>query len=202
MTSEVATALISGGTAIFTLIVGPIIIEAWKRRNNKDPLKEAIEINNLISNKLEEIKNQYNTDRTWLCQFHNGGVFYPTGKSMQKFSMIYETINTKVDPLQQQFQNIPTGLFSNLINTLEKGLTVRIPNYKESGTYGLESLAESANIQSTYIFPLITINNKLIGFVGLDFIRKNHMDEKILSQIELEISSIGGTLMNEYLNKK
>ena len=202
MTSEVAAAFISGGTAILIVVLTPIVDKIIKRFNKKDPLKEAIEINNLIINKLEDVKNSYKADRIWLCQFHNGGVFYPTGKSIQKFSMIYEVLNSNVSSQQNQLQNIPTGLFSKPINILEGGNVVKILNYKDYDTYGLSSLAESTGTKSTYLFPLITIHDKLIGFVGMDFHKETLLEDMVLAGMELEVNSIGGTLMNEYLNKK
>ena len=68
--------------------------------------------------KLDYIKDEFKADRVWLAQFHNGGHFYPTGKSIAKFSMVYEIVESTTKSIQSNFQNIPVSLFSKPINHL------------------------------------------------------------------------------------
>lgn len=197
--------LVAIGSAILTSVIGPVtvkVFENWLSKNKKknDPLQEAIGINTLITVKLEEIKEEYRVDRVWLAQFHNGGHFYPTGKSMQKFSMVYEL--TKSNSIQTQFQNIPISLFSKSINKLSEGEIIKIHNFETDESYGLESFAEATGIKSEYIFPIRTINNRFIGIAGLDYVKETRLSDSQVYDIELEISSIGGVIMNEYLTKK
>ena len=44
----------------------------------------------LVDDQLEQIKDELDACRVWISQFHNGGNFYPTGKSIQKFSIFHE----------------------------------------------------------------------------------------------------------------
>ena len=79
--------------AFLTGVVGPVIyliVEKYlKKEKNKgrDIVKENIVSVSLINNELEEIREEFKGDRVWISQFHNGGNFYPTGKSIQKFSI-------------------------------------------------------------------------------------------------------------------
>lgn len=196
------------GSAILTSIVGPIsvnVYERWqaeKKKNSDDPVKNAIDLNTLITSKLEEIKEMVNADRIFLCQFHNGGHFYPTGQSIQKFSMIYEILEPEVVSQQQQFQNIPIGIFSKPINKLADGDPIKIIDYKKDENFGLASLAENGNTKSTYLFPIFTIDNKFAGIVGVDFVDDNvFLDDAEVSEIATQVSSIGGSLLND-LKKK
>ncbi len=202
--NDTFVALIS---VIVTAIVGPIAVnlvqKKLEKKDSKDLLREAIDTNSMVVTKLEEVKDDFLVDRVWICQFHNGGYFYPTGKSIQKFSMIYEILGNHVNSQQAQFQNIPIGLFSKSIHKLALGEVISIPHYGIDESYGLESFAESNGTKSGYLFPLMTIDNKFIGIVGLDFITDRVLTPAEVNNIGLEISSIGGVLMNEqiYRNK-
>ena len=117
-------------SSILTAVIGPIavsIVNKMLEKSKKDILKESIENNTLVSNKVEEIKEATKADRVWITQFHNGGTFYPTGKSIQKFSMFYETVSQGTDSIQSSFQQIPISLFSKSINHLLTDDIISIP---------------------------------------------------------------------------
>jgi hypothetical protein len=191
-------------TAVTTSILGPIAVHyakelADKNKKKKDPLAESIKVNQMITEKLEDIKENIHSDRIWLLQFHNGGHFYPTGKSMQKFSMVYELLNPSVVPCQSQFQNIPVSLFSRAINHLSEGNTINIEDtdLEDQKFEGFTSVIFGAGVLSTYMFPIFNIKGDFVGIVGIDFVhQKIHLEEEKIKVIELEVTTIGGVLTN------
>lgn len=201
MNTELIVAII---TAVTTSILGPIAVHYAKAatdRKKKDQLLDSLEVNQMINDKLEQIKKDHHSDRVWLIQFHNGGHFYPTGKSIQKFSIVYELVNSDVVPCQSQFQNIPVSLFSKSMHALYKGFTVSVPDTSVSDKQfeGFTSVVYGASVKSTYMFPIYNIKNEFIGIVGIDYVhKKKDLKEKELNDIDLEISTIGGVL-NNYL---
>jgi len=82
--------------ALITAVIGPLLMTWFKNKLETKPTKslveEAIDLNELVSEQLEIIIDELEADRIWIAQFHNGGYFYPTGKSIQKFSIFYENI--------------------------------------------------------------------------------------------------------------
>lgn len=198
MTTELTVALIS---SLFTAVIGPIAVyitkEQWGKRKKKDIIQESLLVNNLITHKLEEIKEQTKVDRVWITRFHNGGNFYPSGKSIQKFSMFYENINPNIDSIQQSFQNIPVSLFNKSVNDVfENNITV-IPDFKDdtANTYGLRHIAEQNGCKSGYLFAIKTIDNRFIGILGLDYVKKKtQLTNDELNAILVEASLIGGVL--------
>jgi hypothetical protein len=202
MTVEVIVGL---STAVLTSIIGPIAVHYVKlitQKKKDDPLGESMEINELIITKMESIRTENKSDRVWLLQFHNGGHFYPTGKSIQKFSMVYEVLSNSSVPCQHQFQNIPVSLFSKAINVLHKGKVICIDDTSiaEKQYEGFTSVIPGAGVKSTYMFPIYNIKGHFIGIVGVDFVdKKKALDMAQLTDVELEISTIGGVLDN-YLN--
>ena len=167
MSSEVIIALASSA---LTAIVGPIIVHLTTTRFAAKPshiFQQELKLSNIIQDKLLEIQETYNTDRVWITQFHNGGYFYPTGKSIQKFSMIYEITQPTVSSIQNNFQNIPINLFSKSINHISDEDILRISDFNNESlpTYGLKYLAQETGCKSSYAFALRTINGKFLVFI-------------------------------------
>ena len=107
--------------AFLTGVIGPVILLLLKfyldkKKTKPDIVKEALKVSGLVTDRIEEIREKYKADRVWITQFHNGGNFYPTGKSIAKFSVIYETVDANVSSIQSNFRNIPVNLFSKSIN--------------------------------------------------------------------------------------
>lgn len=189
--------------AFITGVVSPVIVLLLKSRldkkNKPDMVEEALRVSELVTNKIEEIREGSKADRVWVTQFHNGGHFYPTGKSITKFSVIYESVNLGVDSIQSNFQNIPVNLFSKSLNELAKNDLIEIPDYKdvEVATYGLRYAAEETGCKSGYLFAIKSIEGKFIGVLGLDYTKKKvKLDHDTTNGVMVDVSSIGGVLMN------
>ena len=196
MSTEVIVAFITG-------IIGPILLLFIKNRMDKnkkpDIVKEALQVGELIMSKIEHIKDEFEADRVWIMQFHNGGHFYPTGKSIAKFSFIYEVVSMGTSSIQMNFQNIPVNLFSRSINQLLENDIIEIPDFKDENisTYGLKYIAEDTGCKSGYLFAIKTIDDKFIGVLGLDFTKKQtKLDMESVVHISNHAASIGGVLMN------
>ena len=189
--------------AFITGVVSPVIVLLVKSRldkkNKPDMVEEALRVSELVTNKIEEIREGAKADRVWITQFHNGGHFYPTGKSITKFSVMYETVNTGVFSIQNNYQNIPVHLFSKSMNQLVTSETIEVPDYKDEtiATYGLKYAALESGCKSGYLFAIKTIDDKFIGVLGLDYTkRKVNLDDDVINNIMVHASSLGGVLLN------
>jgi hypothetical protein len=188
--------------AFITGVIGPIAVMYFKNRLDRtqkpDMVMETLHVSELVNAKIEDIREEYGADRVWVTQFHNGGNFYPTGKSMAKFSIIYETVGLKVSSVQGNFHNIPVNLFSKSINELLKNDVIRIPDYKDEtiATFGLKYIAEDTGCKSGYLFAIKSIDDKFIGTLGLDFTKKKvKLDDEEITNLKLRATSLGGVLM-------
>jgi hypothetical protein len=149
--------------------------------------------------KMEHIKDEFKSDRVWITQFHNGGNFYPTGKSMAKFSIMYEVVGAGISSVQSNFHNIPVNLFSRSINQLLETDAIEIPDYKDDtvATFGLKYIAEDTGCKSGYLFAIKCIEGRFIGMLGIDYTkRKTKLNEESVTQLLVQSTSIGGVLMN------
>ena len=188
--------------AFLTGVVGPMAVLYLKqkydsRKQKSDMITEALEVSGLINTKIEHIKSEFGADRVWITQFHNGGHFYPTGKSMAKFSTIYEAVNVGAASIQSNYQNIPVNLFSKSINELLQNDVIEIPDFKDEtvGTFGLKYIADENGCKSQYLFAIKTIENKFVGQLVLDYTkRKTKLDVESINHLQVHASAIGGVL--------
>ena len=195
MSSEVIVAFITG-------VVGPLVLLYFKNKIEKkekpDIVKEALQVSELITTKIEHIKDEFKADRVWITQFHNGGNFYPTGKSMAKFSIIYETVASNTSSIQSNFHNIPVNLFSRAINHLLDYDVIKIADFKDEkiATHGLKYIAEESGCKSGYLFSIKTIDEKFIGILGVDYTKKKtNLNLEKINELEVSATSLGGVLM-------
>ena len=197
--------------AFLTGVVGPIMYllvskyMAKEKDKKRDKVKETISNTMLIEQELEEIREEFKSDRAWISQFHNGGNFYPTGKSIQKFSVFYEVTKVGISNISHIFNNIPCSLypkaFDHMLNSEQKGIFISDFNDVKQATYGLKGAAESVGNKSQYIIPLYTLDEKYIGCVGLDYVgKKKKLTKDQWEHFQIKASRIAGYL-SSYLQE-
>jgi hypothetical protein len=197
MSSDIIVAFITGVMGPVTLLYTKNLIE--KRKKKPDMVQEALKVGELVTSKIENIREEFNCDRVWITQFHNGGNFYPTGKSIAKFSMIYETVSLNTTSKQNNFKNLPVNLFTKSINQLFEKDIIEISDFKDESiaTYGLKYIAEETGCKSQYIFAIKTLDNKFIGTLGIDYTkRKTKLDTETINHLSVHAATLGGVLMN------
>lgn len=193
--------------ALITSIGGPIIITFIKHNLTKkqkiDPLKEALNTNNIVEEQLELLAEELKCDHIWLAQFHNGGNFYPTGKSIQKFSVFYEhTSNNSLTYLSDIYKNVPVSIFNKPLSRLYESGELLIDDVSNDKTYGLDTFYAGNSYKSCYLFSLDDINDKFIGVLGIYYSKKKHqLTEGELDLIHQKTSAIGA-ILNTYLYEK
>lgn len=193
---QIVIAFISG-------VLGPILLLYIKHLLDKKKVKpdmvmDTLRVSELVNQRIEHIKEEFNADRVWVSQFHNGGNFYPTGRSMAKFSIVYETVGPNTNSVQTNFKNIPVNLFSKSINELYNNEVIEIPDFKDEkiATFGLKYVAEESSCKSSYLFAIKTIEDKFIGVLSLDYTkRKTKLDMESINHLQNHAASIGGVLM-------
>jgi hypothetical protein len=191
--------------AIITSVVGPALLEYVRKKihaKRTDPLADAITHNELIEQQLDMILKEIGCDQIYIAQFHNGGHFYPTGKSIQKFSVFYETGTPISTSLKNSFQNIPVSLFSKQFSILYEHDELIIEDTSDGPSYGLDTFQQDNPCKSIYLLTIKDLDNRIIGIMGIHYIDSPHkftIEEWIF--IRQKIGAIGN-LMSNYLHKK
>jgi hypothetical protein len=193
-------------TALITAIVGPILLEIIKNKiknASKDIVGESINMNEKIDNQLGLLIKELECDRICIAQFHNGGHFYPTNKSIKKFSIFYEKVTTKANSIRETLQNIPVSLFPKTFSILYKDEELIIPNFHDTliDCDLLHINGEEYNIKSAYIFSIKDINDNFIGLLLISYHEKEHalsLDEWIILRQKIGVI---GTILTDYLHR-
>ena len=189
--------------ALITAVFGPIAV-AWAKNKfitkpKNYPLEEAINTNALVDSQLESMMVEMEADRIWVSQFHNGGHFYPTGKSIQKFSIFYEKSSPGTLSSQHTFQNIPCSLFAKSLAELNKEGEIGVPNFKDYDDFGLQNVAEQYGTASFYLISLEDLNGKFTGTLAISYNEEYKFNKEDWIYIRQKAGVIG-TLLHDYLN--
>lgn len=199
--------------ALISSLVGPVIVKVvdaglqmWRDRKKTldivtDPLEDAINNSEVVNNYLNNLASDFEFDRAWISMFHNGGHFYPTGKSIQKFSIFYEVTKPGIARVQHQFTNTPVGLMVSAIAEVSKTgrLMVDIEDFE---MYGLEAAMVSTGTKSTFLFALKNLEGRFFGIVGFDMVTESRkLTPPELEMLQAQINTLSGYIY-EYLHIK
>jgi hypothetical protein len=188
--------------AVITALVGPAGLEYVKAKLSKpvskDIVRDDIERNLVIFDEISEIRNVLDGDRIWITQFHNGGNFLHTNKSIQKFSITYEDVKPGVSSVINLFTDIPLSLYSRAMNHIMEHKHLWISDFKDETiiTCGLKSAAEATGTSATFAIGLFDIvTEKCIGTMGVDY-----RDKKKLTQTQKDFLIDRGSRLSGYLS--
>ena len=188
--------------AVITALIGPAGLEYVKvklsKSISKDIVRDDIERNLVIFDEISEIREVLDGDRIWMSQFHNGGHFLHTNKSIQKFSITYEDVKPGIGSIIHLFTDIPLSLYSRAMNHIMENRYLWVPDFKDEtvATCGLKSAAEATGTNATYAIGLFDIvTDKCIGTMGIDYRTK-----KKLTQTQKDFLMERGSRLAGYLS--
>lgn len=162
-------ALISGVVSPILVQLTKYYISVLKLPKKSTEFKKIIQHEDLITHKLEKIRDIYHLDRVWIIEFHNG-VHNFTGKSVQKFSTTYEVVGAGAAREGQVIQNLPTSLFSKFFKTILDQDIFKVVNVNNVNidNSSLQSFFESRNTKSFLAVGIRNIENLLVGVLCIE----------------------------------
>jgi hypothetical protein len=168
--TEIIVAVISATATISCALLGKL---AMKRRQaaKKDPIMQDVENNENIEICLNYILEQVGADRAYVMQFHNGG-YYISGKSQQKFSCTHEVSSAGTSRECQDSQNHLVSNYHIYISNIMKNQEYCYEDSSEIEDNAFKNIIMSKGVLSIYNIPLKTLEGKIIGILGIDFVKK------------------------------
>jgi len=133
-------------------------------------LEEEMKQNTNVYTALEYTLEEAGADRAYVFEFHNGDHYF-SGRGQQKFSCTYEVVKEGISAESSQSQNYRVSNFHHYIKSLIGEGHFSHDNLDSIEDYGLIKLLDHKGVQSIYNVPLKTLNGKIIGLVGLDFVK-------------------------------
>jgi hypothetical protein len=188
--------------AFLTGVAGPVILALIRHRLNrknyelekrKKDFIHTIEIQKVVNETLNSLQDQYNLDRVWLAQFHNGGNFFPGNRSMKKMSVTFESTAPGISTDLMKMQNLPVSFFSSALQKLGSGSESCIINIDTEEDYALQSFWANRGINCVYLFPIICIRGGFVGILGVDFVKKDDvLDDHVHNNLKKNAHLLSG----------
>jgi hypothetical protein len=198
-------------TAFIVSAIGPTVVE-WaklklaKKEPFSDPVKAELVKSCIIDREIETIMDTLGADRVWISQFHNGGKFLHSTKSIQKFSIFHEVNVSGVSPVAHTFRNIPASLYSRAFDELLKNGSIFIADFQDEtiATYGLKGGAEAVGTRASYVFGLFNLGtNEFMGTLGVDWVKKpKQLKQDQIAYLSAEANRLSGYISNFLQDEK
>jgi hypothetical protein len=198
-------------TAFIVSAIGPTVVEWAKLKLAKpepfsDPVKAELVKSCIIDREIETIMDTLGADRVWISQFHNGGKFLHSTKSIQKFSIFHEVNVSGVSPVAHTFRNIPASLYSRAYDELLKNGSIFIADFQDEtiATFGLKGGAEAVGTRASYVFGLFNLGtNEFMGTLGVDWVKKpKQLKQEQLAYLSAEANRLSGYISNFLQDEK
>lgn len=159
-------------TSIIVAIIGTGIFKRYqdKQSENSSKLKlmKQLKLDEIIHYSLRELRREYNSDRIYIMQFHNGGNFF-SNSPIQKMSVTYERCSDGLERISDRFQNIFVSNHTWYVNSVlnNEMFFTNIDDIEDITTRGL---LRSAGCQSQAAVTISDKTGNLIGLLVLDWV--------------------------------
>ena len=169
---EILETLITSITSITVELITAGFFKRYFDRNkensSKKKLVKQIEKDELIHFTLREMRRKYHTDRIYIIQFHNGGVFY-TSSPMQKASVTYERSSDGLERISDHIQNVFVSHYTWFIKQTIAGELFYI-DCEQVEDVATKALMRKFGVQATASVPIYDIDDHLISVLVLDWV--------------------------------
>jgi hypothetical protein len=167
--STIIAAVITCIGTIGSVLLGKLILNR-KNQCTKDPIVVDTENNYNVYVSLQYLTEISNCDRAYIMQFHNGG-HYVSGKSQKKFSCTHEVCSRGVSKECEKSQNHLVSNFNHYIQEILSNKEYAYVDISKIKDQSFKNLLDYKGVQSIYNIPLRTLEGKVIGILGLDYVK-------------------------------
>ncbi len=117
---------------------------------------------------LKFIQAIMGSDRAYVFEFHNGGHYF-SGRGQQKFSTTYEFVEPGISAEGDNSQDYRVSRFSQYLHDLIS--SGKFDHATEDVTdESFKSLLREKGVKYLYNVPIKTLNGKVIGILGVDYV--------------------------------
>lgn len=165
-----------------------------KLRAQKDPLPRDIDRNDNIYTALSYLISETEADRCYVYEFHNGDYYY-SGNSQQKFSNTYEIVEEGISCEAAQEQNLRVSNYNFFIKELIQNGGLCYSNTEKIPDPLFKEKMHNKGIQSISCVPIKLLNGKIIGILGIDYVKhKVSCDGEMFNLLKNQARIISGYL--------
>ena len=152
-------------------VVGTIVGIYLKNKldyNKKNSIENSTVSGVNIYKALESLQCETGAARAYVFEFHNGEHFF-SGRGQQKFSCTYEHVKAGVSAEATFSQGHRISNFNKYIRSLVEHGKYVSRNVEKIDDEAFKSLLISKGVVALYNVPIKTLNNKIIGILGVEY---------------------------------
>ncbi len=145
----------------------------------------------LIQTILDQLLIDYNCQRAFILQKHNGGK-YNSGKSIVKLSTSFESLEEGVSTEFKEYQNLPITLYSTFVENViaYRGTYLSVDSVDDVIT---RAFFTQRGTKSAIVYP-IKKSSEVIAMLGFEWTHTEDDLAKSINEIEKKLKSTCDTL--------
>jgi len=164
--AEVVVALVTVGATLFSVWAGR---KYMHKRKHDLVVSETIQNANVYT-ALQYTLEELGADRAYVLEFHNGEHYF-SGRGQQKFSCSYEVVREGISAEAVNSQNHRISNYHHYISELVKKGDFSYSDTTLINDVAFVQLLNQKGVNAIYNVPLKTLNGKIIGILGVDYVK-------------------------------
>ena len=164
------------GTIVGSVITGVATITSvflgrhYFKKSKKDPVVEDTAQSANVYTALQYTIQEMQADRAYVLEFHNGGHYY-SGRGQQKFSCTHETVEEGISQECSFSQEHRVSNYHSYVSELIEDGEFSYLDIENIEDYSFQRMLEHKGVKSIYNVPIKTLNGKIIGILGVDYVK-------------------------------
>jgi hypothetical protein len=144
---------------------------------------------------LDFLLEEAGADRAYVMEFHNGDHYF-SGRGQQKFSCTYETVRKGISAEFANSQNHRISNFHHYISDLVNEGSFAHERAGDLDDVAFKGLMNDKGVVSIFNVPLKTLNGKIIGILGVDYVKgQKDFSEDTLRFMKRQARIVAGYLL-------
>ena len=142
----------------------------YSKRTKCDPIREDAAQSVNVYAALEYTLSELDADRVYVLQFHNGGHYY-SGRGQQKFSCTHEVVEEGISAEHLNSQDHRISTCHSYIQELIDADKFSYSDVNKIDDSGFLRILDHKGVKSILNVPIKTLNGKMIGILGVDYVK-------------------------------
>lgn len=168
-------------TAIAT-VASVLLSQRFMNRKQKSCVVRETAQNANVYTALRYIMQEMKADRAYVFEFHNGEVYF-SGRGQQKFSCTYETVEEGISVECENSQNHRVSNYHTYINEIVSNGNFIYEDVKNISDQSFLQMIKRKGVDSIYNVPIKTLDGKIIGILGVDYVKSTMPDEGLTEEV-------------------
>ena len=193
----IIAAVITAMATVVSVLLGQYFMNRKRKLAKNCIIRETTQNANVYT-ALEYIMGEMGADRAYIMEFHNGDNYF-SGRHQQKYSCTHEVVEEGVSSECELSQNHRVSNYHSYIHTLTVDNKFIFEDIEEVDDRGFYQLLKNKGVKSIYNVPVKTLNGKIIGILGVDYVKEpidqNNKEDEVFAFMKRQARLIAGYLM-------